>query len=697
KCVGCGIQELKNLNLLHRTLRISRLENVVDPQDARQANLHGKKHLDALMLRWSSHFDDSRNETIEKEVLDMMQPHHMLKELTIKSYGGMTFPAWVGDPSFSNMVLLHLENCKNCSSLPPLGLLESLKDLVVSGMSGLQSIGLEIYGDSCLKPFPSLETLHFESNPEWKIWHVPDGMLLKGFPRLRKISILNCSKLLGELPKYLPSLEELVISKCESLRISISSFPLLNRLDINGCKEVVLRSVTEFSSLNSAVISGVLNFRCLWEFIQGARKVEHLEIVDNEDLSTLWPDRFGLLGHLTSLRCLKIRSCSGLVSLVTEEVADLLQLAFPCRLEILHLSDCKRLGQVSGLQCLTSLGELHIVNCSSLVSLGQSILPSTLKKLRISCCDKIQCLLGDGKDEQINGGCLLEHLCINSCPSLRYLSSTGMLPAPLRHLEITDCPELCSLAETFFGNISLEHIEIRNCATLASLPVGMNMLSNLLEITICSCPNIASFPEGGIHASKLRKLYIGWCERLQTLPEGMQNLTSLVELDIHDCPGIVSFPEKGLPVNLRVLMITNLNICKSLFEWGLHRLTSLGRLFITGGCENMVSFPEEDVGMTLPNSLTSLSIVDFPNLQCLSTKGFRDLNSLEDLWISGCPKLKSLPRDGLPPSLLQLYIQDCPLLKRKCKLHSGKEFSKISHIPCVLIDNNFIYDPEDEE
>ena len=68
-------------------------------------------------------------------------------------------------------------------------------------------------------------------------------------------------------------------------------------------------------------------------------------------------------------------------------------------------------------------------------------------------------------------------------------------------------------------------------------------------------------------------------------------------------------------------------------------------------------------------------------MKYLSSKGFQDLDSLERLAIRNCKKLKSFPDDGLPPSLLQLVISDCPLLKERSKKDKGREWFKIAHIP----------------
>ena len=115
--------------------------------------------------------------------------------------------------------------------------------------------------------------------------------------------------------------------------------------------------------------------------------------------------------------------------------------------------------------------------------------------------------------------------------------------------------------------------------------------------------------------------------------------------------------------------------CKQVFEWGLHRLTSLTHLNISGdGFEDWQSFPKEEDGkmmLLLPTSLTYLSIEEFPDIVFLSSKVFQNLFALEEQWIWDCPKLASLPENGLPPSLLELQISGCPMMKQHCKKGKG--------------------------
>ncbi|EOY19754.1 CC-NBS-LRR protein isoform 1 [Theobroma cacao] len=128
-------------------------------------------------------------------------------------------------------------------------------------------------------------------------------------------------------------------------------------------------------------------------------------------------------------------------------------------------------------------------------------------------------------------------------------------------------------------------------------------------------------------------------------------------------------------------------------EWGLHRLTSLTYLLIDGSnCTDATSFPQEEIGMKLPPSLINLYIGNFKNLRKLSSNGFQNLTSLQSLEIYHCPKLKSIPQKEMLPSLLQLDIGDCPVLKKRCKRDKGKQWSNIAHIPFVTIDGRFIYE-----
>ncbi|CAI8585267.1 unnamed protein product [Vicia faba] len=122
--------------------------------------------------------------------------------------------------SFFNVVSLKLSNCENIVLLPPLGILPSLKNLWITGLSGIVVIGGEFYGNgsnssSEIIPFVSLQTLSFKDMKGWEEW---DCKTVPGaFSCLQKLSIQNCPNLKECLLQHLPRLMKLEISYCQHL------------------------------------------------------------------------------------------------------------------------------------------------------------------------------------------------------------------------------------------------------------------------------------------------------------------------------------------------------------------------------------------------------------------------------------------------------------------------------------------------
>uniref|UniRef100_A0A2N9G3W5 Disease resistance RPP13-like protein 1 n=1 Tax=Fagus sylvatica TaxID=28930 RepID=A0A2N9G3W5_FAGSY len=391
-----AIRELGPLLHLRGTLCISKLENVTEVREAKDSNLIGKQDLNELVMEWSGNFDESQDGKTQLEVLDMLQPNVKLKELTMKCYGGTKFPTWIGDPSFSNLVLLRFENCENCTSLPPVGQLPLLKDLLIRGMAGVKSVGREFYGENCSRPFQSLQTLRFENMPRWEKWNPPG--VNEEFACLR-------------YPKGCTA------SNC------------LRELSIEGCP-------TLFS--------------------------------------------FPASGFPSMLKVIRIKSCGGLKSLLPEGT--------------LHSSNNACLEQ------------LCIVRCDSMNSIARGQLPPTLKRLEISHCLNLKCLLDEREgssssvmhDEDINNNSrntLLHYLDIKSCPSLTFLTSSGKLPATLTHLLVRDCAKLMCLSSTGELPAALQHLEIHSNSKIQSIAERVYQNTSLECIKIWNCQGLKSLPE----------------------------------------------------------------------------------------------------------------------------------------------------------------------------------------------------------
>ncbi|WRX12359.1 NB-ARC - like 10 [Theobroma cacao] len=220
------ISELKKLSLLRGTLSIEGLQNVFQTADASVANLEEKKYLDELIFQWAPGTHLAHYET---EVLDKLRPHEYLKKLRIRHFGGSKLPDWLGDAIFSQMVSLHLVDCENCSSLPPLGQLPCLQELYIVRMKRLRCVGSEFYGSN-LKPFRSsccdLETFSLDC-----------------FTRLVKLKLQGCIFLrsieLQSEHEHLTFLRKLKIEDCPILEIfSGRGLLSLQKLKISGCSNL---------------------------------------------------------------------------------------------------------------------------------------------------------------------------------------------------------------------------------------------------------------------------------------------------------------------------------------------------------------------------------------------------------------------------------------------------------------------------
>ncbi|KAK8603333.1 hypothetical protein V6N13_085523 [Hibiscus sabdariffa] len=253
---GHRIRELKTLSNLRSDLYLSGLENV-NVQDAREARLNEKSGINKLVLQWSSDFEKpTRKNEVEEQVLDSLHPSKKLEQLVIENFGGAKFSTWIADSSFRNLSTLKLLDCKNCKSLPPIGMLPLLKSFLVRGLDEVHKIGIEFFGEDQSNAFASLETLSFESLPNWKEWEACEGdKQVSRFPSLLKLLIIQCPQLLGRLPTRLQSLQRLEIYECRRLVVSISSFPSLCELSVVGCEELVdecsSAPVEEVASLQS--------------------------------------------------------------------------------------------------------------------------------------------------------------------------------------------------------------------------------------------------------------------------------------------------------------------------------------------------------------------------------------------------------------------------------------------------------------
>ncbi|XP_059650066.1 putative disease resistance protein RGA1 [Cornus florida] len=479
KETGESIAELNCLNV-RGDLNIKCLENVKDSEEAKEANLRGKRYLHMLALHWgnnveghnlkaanrttshevknnkhavssgSSHGENSNARMREvEEILRCLQPHPNLKKLFIKGYPGIKFPYWV----LPSLVVVTLINCKRCESLPTLGHLAFLKTLYLQEMDGVTHIAEEFYSGDTEKPFPSLKEL-----------------TLKYFPNLEKWSCIDDKQ-------AFPCLEKLIVDACPKLTTA-PVIPSLQHLELRDCHPEILNSIKSITYISVLVIDTFPELQHLpGEFLENNTRLEYLEICSCQNLHALPSE----IENAIALKSLIVSCCEELSSLP------------------------------HGLQKLKGL-----------------------ELLDINGCHKIKFLPEDG----IGGLRSLQTLSIENCNKLISLSSGLRHLTALQQLTIMSCPELDSLPHGLQNLSALRSLSIVSCPELSSLPESLQYVTKLQTLVIHSCPGLTVLPDWIANFSSLRSLAITNCHYLISLPEGLQHLGTLQHLSVQDCPGI---------------------------------------------------------------------------------------------------------------------------------------------------------------
>ncbi|MED6224430.1 hypothetical protein PIB30_083922 [Stylosanthes scabra] len=514
------IKELGALADLHKSIHISKLENMVNSSEALVARMCDKDGIDSMRLSWSLYKGENIVDSqIEEDNLDKLRPHNNLKELEISGYRGTRFPDWLGHSSYHNITNIKLEyGFKNCRMLPSLGQLPSLKHLTIFGFEKLEIVGAEFYqnGECCLEiSFPMLETLWFHSMHYWKEWH---SLEVHAFPRLKKLTIRECPMLRGDLPNQLPSLQSLEIKNCEQLSYSLPRAPAMTSLIIRGSNEV---RIGELPPLLRDLSIG------------GKHQVEYvLETITN-----------------TQLTCLTSLCISNYPSHISFPVSSI-----PASLQMLQISDCRKLQvQMDGQH--HSLQKLFINNsCDSDKSF--SLLDSfpNLKSVDIWDCEKMECIVVSRSLS------CLRSLYILYCGSFKSISTLWMAAPQLQDLRIRGCREM-DMSATGDPQCSLRSLTISYCEKLASSAPFMNpQFHGLTYLMICGedDESVKCLPKEGWLPASLESLALNRMKSVETLEcKGLAHLTSLQRLSIYDCDKLENIEGEKLPASLIRLTISH--------------------------------------------------------------------------------------------------------------------------------------------
>ncbi|TQD95442.1 hypothetical protein C1H46_018927 [Malus baccata] len=273
----------------------------------------------------------------------------------------------------------------------------------------------------------------------------------------------------------------------------------------------------------------------------------------------------------------------------------------------------------------------------------------------------------------------------------------------LKILRIVNCPKLKSCSHR---GKTLDFLKIKRSLlrTISGSAIDNNGCDSRLfvhrkfekgsELKIINCPKLHELPDNCIP----KKLEASGCNSEFKI----HPFFSMEHLALDACSAhgsLVGLPPRGV-IDLRFLVISNISNLICLPDWG---LPELGALHVRD-CKALEYLSNQNKSFQGFTSLTTLSIHNCPKLVTLPVEGLptslkylsigscarlvsfgpadvlQKLDSLHDLYIEDCPALQSLPEGGLPTSLLHLSIQRCPSLVERCGEEDG-DWPKIKHIP----------------
>ncbi|KAL4338145.1 hypothetical protein AHAS_Ahas12G0180900 [Arachis hypogaea] len=354
----------------------------------------------------------------------------------------------------------------------------------------------------------------------------------------------------------------------------------------------------------------------------------------------------------------------------------------------------------SELDAFPLLRELRVQNCPAL----RGDLPSQLPALQILCIDRcgqldfslpranallelsvegpqqVEAVLKAIAHNQLD---CLQSLSLASCWSATSFPVASM-PSSLQNLVINGCPYL-EFPMLQQQHESLQSISISNsCHSLTSFPLAS--FPNLTTLRISSCINLKSLlaSDPAASTSKLVSLTIESCPSLGSFPTLEMVAPHLEDLLLRECPEIESFFEGGLPPNLRELQIQHCEkLVKYLASMDLHD-HCLIRLDIQHPYDNITSFP---LNGSLPASLGTLNLRNFPSLEILDCKG---LDHLQRLLIERCPKMQDVAGKSFPASLSMLCFNGFSLLRNRFQTNDKHILSKMSRVRNIRVDGAWI-------
>jgi Leucine-rich repeat (LRR) protein len=442
--------------------------------------------------------------------------------------------------SFGALKVLHIENMKNWEKWISFGAPENggaafpqLEKLYIKDCPKLTG-GLPVH-------LPSLAILEIEKSPQL-VAPLPRA------PAIRELELSYCNEmLLKELPTGMHKLKIEGFNTLESLSEGmIDSNGDLQELIIHNCHSLVSLPKdglpSTLKTLNIRGCSSLVSFR--EGMIDSNSGVQNLVICYCSSLVSLPKDglpstlktleirfceKFELLTHLewSCLEKLDLWYCDYLKSFPLDLFPKLFEIQF------LHCNNLEALTVPEHYEHDLVTVRIVISSCRNFVSFPKGGLRApSLTLLSIGACGSLRSL--PNKMHELLPS--LQDLSVFCCPEVESLPEGG-LPSNLKSIDISLCDKLVASRMGWdLQNLPfLTRLAIDSLPGVESFPESQLLPTNLTSLSIFDFPNLKSLDKGLQLLSALEKLKIYRCPKLKYMPE--QGLPpSLSILTIEDCP-----------------------------------------------------------------------------------------------------------------------------------------------------------------
>ncbi|KAK9159586.1 hypothetical protein Syun_005927 [Stephania yunnanensis] len=510
-----------------------------------------------LELYWDRDYSIG-DECYDLQVLEELQPHPNLHELSIEGFRGARFPRWMSNGSLlPNLKSMMISNCSNCDHNLSFGELACLERLGIMNMSNVKSIGgsKDKQMDTTTTPqsssYSCLKVLELGRMPNLEEWFEGNEVCYE------ELSITSCPNL-RMTPHSFPSLKSLkledvggtgVVSITSSLT-SLTSLSITRCEDLEFLPEGLLRNNDQLIIFNVEKCPKLQAFKEEGLMVSNSSSLRELQIGMCDALKSI-PDLRGL----TSLQKLEIRSCGELEMIPKGFWSSFIAL------ESLNVFGCKRLkGTIELSPSSKHLREVRIVYCANLERFDICSSSSTQQQLVLfSCCHTLEIYNCNAISSiDLRSFASLRELNITECSGLHALQGLPFLTA-LEELELGPFSEDLDFFPLLLGGNydddngdevasntpllpSLRKLESRGWPALQALPHHLQHLTMLKSLIIQDFTSLTELPEWMGNLTSLEELQIIWCANLTHLPskEQMQRLTFLKRLWIFNCSRLMA-------------------------------------------------------------------------------------------------------------------------------------------------------------